>query len=70
MGDNYNCGSKDHHISFLWLPQQITTHLVAKTTEMYSVTFLEARSSKSRCQHGHAPLKALAGKSLLLTSFP
>lgn len=40
---------------------------VGKITELYSLTLLEARCSKSRCPQGHTPLRAL-GEGLPLLS--
>lgn len=40
-----------------------------KTTEIYSLTVLEARSTESRCQKGHAPSKNLGENPSLPSSF-
>ena len=57
-------------LSFLGLPESITTDQVAWTTEIHSLTVQEAGSLTSRCQQGHVPTKTV-GKdtSLPLPSF-
>ena len=47
-------------MSLLWLLQQITTNLVAKRTEIGSLSVLEAWSLKSRCWQSHVPSRSSA----------
>ena len=42
--------------------------LKRKTIEICSLTILEARSTKSRCQQGHAPSRGPRGASFLASS--
>lgn len=42
-------------VGFLGLPQPSTTTGWLNTTEMYSLTVFESRSSNLRCQKGHTP---------------
>ena len=53
------------YISFLELPQQMTTKWWLKTTETYSLKVLGIRSLKSRHYQGPASSKDSRGKSFL-----
>lgn len=51
-------------VSFLGLTQQSATNLVVLTVDIYFLTVLQVRSSKSRCQQSWFPLRAVLCLSL------
>lgn len=76
---DYHPGPHRHHahldycssigMSFLRLPEEMTTNRVAKTSRKVFSRSLEARSPTSRCQQERAPSEDSRGASFASSSF-
>lgn len=59
----------DDNKSMHWFPRVTnTTNWVTLNTEIYFLTFLEARHPKHKCQQGHAPSEGTREESFLASS--